>query len=37
MTPAGCDRVCARCDKLIHDLSNYEIDEVEALLRAQSG
>jgi hypothetical protein len=25
--------VCARCDKLIHDLSQYELDEAEALLR----
>jgi hypothetical protein len=33
MTPAGCDRVCTRCDKVIHDLSHYELDEAEALLR----
>ncbi|HEV7660941.1 MAG TPA: carboxypeptidase-like regulatory domain-containing protein [Allosphingosinicella sp.] len=33
MTPAGCDRICARCDKVIHDLSRYAIDEAEALLR----
>jgi len=33
MTPAGCDRVCARCDTVIHDLSQYELDEAEALLR----
>jgi urease beta subunit len=33
MTPAGCNRVCARCDRLIHDLSHYELDEAEALLR----
>ncbi len=33
MTPTGCDRVCARCDKVIHDLSLRTIDEVEALLR----
>lgn len=38
MTPtAGCDRVCARCDRVIHDLANYEIDEAEALLRDNSG
>ncbi|HYN46511.1 MAG TPA: carboxypeptidase-like regulatory domain-containing protein [Allosphingosinicella sp.] len=37
MTPAGCDRVCARCDKLIHDLSQYQIDEAEALLRRNPG
>ena len=33
MTPSGCDRVCARCDKVIHDLSQYEFGEAEALLR----
>ncbi|MEA3038729.1 MAG: hypothetical protein QOE79_1242 [Sphingomonadales bacterium] len=33
MTPAGCDRICGRCDKLIHDLSHYEFDEAVALLR----
>jgi hypothetical protein len=33
MTPAGCDRVCGRCDRLIHDLSHYELDEAVALLR----
>jgi hypothetical protein len=37
MTPAGCDRVCARCDKVIHDLSQYEFDEAEALLRDNPG
>jgi hypothetical protein len=37
MTPAGCDRVCGRCDKLIHDLSNYELDEAVALLRRNPG
>ena len=36
MTPAGCDRVCARCDTLIHDLSHYEFDAAEALLRSGS-
>lgn len=36
MAPAGCDRICARCDKVIHDLSNYELDEAEALLRRGS-
>lgn len=33
MTPTGCARMCGRCDKLIHDLSQYELDEAEALLR----
>ena len=33
MTPAGCDRICARCDTVIHDLSSLEFDEAEALLR----
>jgi hypothetical protein len=34
MAPAGCGRVCARCDKVVHDLSLYELGEAEALLRA---
>jgi len=33
MIPAGCARVCARCDKVVHDLSHYELGEAEALLR----
>jgi hypothetical protein len=33
MTPAGCARVCGRCDKPVHDLSHYTVDEAEALLR----
>src|ERR1044072_10021004 len=33
MTPPGCDRICARCDKVIHDLSKFDVDEAEALLR----
>lgn len=34
MTPAGRNRHCASCDKLIHDLSALTIDEAEALLEA---
>lgn len=37
MTPAGCDRVCARCDHVVHDLRDYTLDEAEALLRADPG
>jgi hypothetical protein len=37
MTPSGCDRICARCDHLVHDLSHYTFDEAEALLRADPG
>jgi len=37
MTPAGCDRVCARCDTVIHDLSMLDFDEAEALLRRNPG
>jgi Carboxypeptidase regulatory-like domain len=33
MKPAGCARICAQCDKAVHDLSRYDIDEVEALAR----
>ena len=33
MAPAGCARACGRCDKIVYDLSQYTVDEVEALLR----
>jgi hypothetical protein len=33
MTPAGCAGVCGRCDKSVHDLSHYTLDEAAALLR----
>lgn len=33
MAPAGCHRLCARCDKVIHDLSQLDFDEADALLR----
>ena len=29
MTPEGRARVCGRCDKAVHDLSLYSIDEAE--------
>jgi len=32
MTPAGCGRLCGRCDKLVHDLSLHSFDEAETLL-----
>lgn len=34
MAPAGCGRECTRCDTVVHDLSQLEIGEAEALLRA---
>jgi hypothetical protein len=37
MAPAGCGRECARCDKIVFDLSQFEIDEAEALLRSRPG
>jgi hypothetical protein len=37
MTPSGCDRVCARCDHVVHDLREYTLDEAEALLRVNPG
>lgn len=37
MTPSGCDRVCARCDHVVHDLAEYTLHEAEALLRANPG
>lgn len=33
MRPAGCNRHCDACDKVIHDLSLMTIDEAEELLR----
>ena len=33
MTPSGCNRHCASCDKVIHDLSQMTIEEAEELLR----
>ena len=37
MAPAGRGRLCARCDKAVHDLSQYEPGEAEALLRRNPG
>src|SRR5437868_2862984 len=37
MTPTGCDRVCARCDHVVHDLAQYTLEEAEALLRRKPG
>ena len=37
MTPAARARVCGRCDKPVHDLSQYSLDEAEALLRRDPG
>lgn len=37
MTPSGCDRLCARCDHLVRDLSRYTFDEAEALVRNNPG
>jgi hypothetical protein len=33
MTVEGRARICARCDKAVHDLSHFSLDEAEALLR----
>lgn len=32
MAPRGCDRHCASCDKIVHDLAALTVDEAEALL-----
>ena len=37
MRPTGCGGVCGRCDKPVHDLSYYALDEAEALLRGNPG
>jgi hypothetical protein len=36
MTPAGRARLCARCDKVVLDLSHYDLGEAEALLRREA-
>ena len=35
MAPRGCNRHCASCDKIIHDLSALTVVEAEALLEAE--
>jgi hypothetical protein len=37
MTPVGRGRMCARCAKPVHDLSKYDFEEAEALLRSDPG
>jgi hypothetical protein len=32
MTPKGCNRHCATCDTIIHDLSSMTVEEAEVLL-----
>lgn len=34
MTPRGCNRHCASCDKIVHDLSALTFGEAEALLES---
>ena len=34
MAPSGCNRHCARCDQIIHDLSELTFDEAEGMLRS---
>lgn len=36
MSPSGCNRHCATCDTIIHDLSHLTVDEAESLLDSQS-
>jgi hypothetical protein len=36
MAKAGCTRICSRCDTAVHDLSQYDLDEAEALLRSSA-
>jgi Carboxypeptidase regulatory-like domain len=37
MAPASRARICGRCDKAVHDLSTYGLEEAEALLRGNPG
>ncbi len=32
MAPRGCNRLCAACDTLVHDLSSLTVDEADAIL-----
>lgn len=34
MAPRGCNRHCASCDRIVHDLSALTVDEAEALLES---
>ena len=35
MAPAGCNRHCASCDKVIHNLASLTLDEAETLLETE--
>ena len=37
MEPAGCHRACAKCDRVVHDLSQYDVAGIEKLLRDEPG
>lgn len=37
MTPAGCNRLCAACDTVIHDLAAMTVEEAEQLLATPGG
>ena len=36
MAPHGCNRQCAACDTVIHDLLSMTVDQTEALLNSQN-
>ena len=33
MVPTGCNRLCARCDTMVHDLAELTLEQAQALLR----
>ncbi|HYJ82765.1 MAG TPA: carboxypeptidase-like regulatory domain-containing protein [Allosphingosinicella sp.] len=37
MAPAERGRLCGRCDRIVHDLSQYDPDRAQALLRSDPG
>ena len=37
MTPGERHRTCARCDRVVHDLSQYDVAGIEKLLRDEPG
>lgn len=35
MAPRGCNRLCAACDTIVHDLSSLTVDQADALLDSE--
>jgi len=37
MVPSGCGRICATCERPVHDLTRYDVAGIEKLLRDEPG